>query len=159
MSKIWRRRPREPNKVPSESLFSPGETGTRCPSPRGWGHRPVLGKGAPWATWITIPASEGAQSTIRSGASNRRPSIAHDRTLPNDDDDPTGDRDPGDLDPWDGIGPEIVTAAVEVLEAAGGRFEWDVQLAGMEGLAKAGDPLPEATIESIRRTRLGSKAP
>ncbi|MGH8479930.1 MAG: isocitrate/isopropylmalate dehydrogenase family protein [Gammaproteobacteria bacterium] len=66
---------------------------------------------------------------------------------------------PATLINGDGIGPEIVTAAIEVLEAAGGRFEWDVQRAGMEGLAKAGDPLPEATIESIRRTRLALKGP
>jgi isocitrate dehydrogenase (NAD+) len=66
---------------------------------------------------------------------------------------------PATLIDGDGIGPEIVTAAVEVLEAAGGRFEWDVQLAGMEGLAKTGDPLPEATIENIRRTRLALKGP
>jgi len=66
---------------------------------------------------------------------------------------------PATLIHGDGIGPEIVTAAIEVLEAAGGHFEWDVQLAGMEGLAKAGDPLPEATIESIRRTRLAFKGP
>jgi isocitrate dehydrogenase (NAD+) len=66
---------------------------------------------------------------------------------------------PATLIDGDGVGPEIVTAAIEVLEAAGGRFEWDVQLAGMEGLAKTGDPLPEATIESIRRTRLALKGP
>jgi len=66
---------------------------------------------------------------------------------------------PATLIDGDGIGPEIVSAAIEVLEAAGGHFEWDVQLAGMEGLAKTGDPLPEATIESIRRTRLALKGP
>ncbi len=59
----------------------------------------------------------------------------------------------------DGIGPEITAAAVQVLEAAGCAFEWDEQLGGMEALTKAGDPLPEATIESIKRTRLALKGP
>jgi isocitrate dehydrogenase (NAD+) len=46
-----------------------------------------------------------------------------------------------------------------VLEAAGAEFEWDEQLAGLEGLNEVGDPLPDATIESIRRTRLALKGP
>jgi isocitrate dehydrogenase (NAD+) len=41
----------------------------------------------------------------------------------------------------------------------GAPFSWDRQLAGLEGLKSAGDPLPAATLASIRRTRLALKGP
>ncbi|MES2124129.1 MAG: isocitrate/isopropylmalate family dehydrogenase [Gemmatimonadota bacterium] len=63
------------------------------------------------------------------------------------------------LIPGDGIGPEITDAAVKVLEATGIDFAWDRQLGGMAAVAATGDPLPEATLESIRRTRLALKGP
>jgi isocitrate dehydrogenase (NAD+) len=66
---------------------------------------------------------------------------------------------PATLIPGDGIGPEIVDAAVMVLDAAGAPFEWDVQQAGMAGMKAHGDPLPQPTLESIRRTRLALKGP
>ena len=66
---------------------------------------------------------------------------------------------PVTLIPGDGIGPEIVDAALAVLEALDARFEWDRQVAGLAGVAAAGDPLPEATLASIRRTRLALKGP
>src|SRR5277367_1688492 len=66
---------------------------------------------------------------------------------------------PATLIPGDGIGPEIVEAVLAVLEALGAPFEWDTQIAGLEGVKTAGDPLPLKTIESIRRTRLALKGP
>ncbi|MGC1520609.1 MAG: isocitrate/isopropylmalate family dehydrogenase [Steroidobacteraceae bacterium] len=66
---------------------------------------------------------------------------------------------PATLIPGDGIGPEIVDAAVAVLEALGAPFQWDRQIAGLEGVKTAGDPLPPKTIDSIRRTRLALKGP
>ncbi|MBL6751709.1 MAG: NAD-dependent isocitrate dehydrogenase [Nevskia sp.] len=63
------------------------------------------------------------------------------------------------LIPGDGIGPEIVAAAVQVLDALGAPFAWDVQAAGLAALHSAGDPLPQATLDSIRRTRLALKGP
>jgi isocitrate dehydrogenase (NAD+) len=66
---------------------------------------------------------------------------------------------PATLIPGDGIGPEIVDATVAVLEALGAPFEWDTQVAGLEGVKTAGDPLPSKTIDSIRRTRLALKGP
>ncbi len=59
----------------------------------------------------------------------------------------------------DGIGPEVVDAVVSVLDALGSPFAWDHQLGGMAAVAAAGDPLPAATLESIRRTRLALKGP
>jgi isocitrate dehydrogenase (NAD+) len=66
---------------------------------------------------------------------------------------------PATLIPGDGIGPEIVDAAVAVLDALGAPFTWDVQVAGLAGVHAAGDPLPAATVDSIRRTRLALKGP
>ena len=63
------------------------------------------------------------------------------------------------LIPGDGIGPEVSGAVVRVLDALGRPFAWDVRQGGMAGLAEAGDPLPLATLESIRRTRLALKGP
>ncbi len=59
----------------------------------------------------------------------------------------------------DGIGPEVVDATVAVLDALGSPFTWDRQLGGMAAVAGAGDPLPAATLDSIRRTRLALKGP
>jgi isocitrate dehydrogenase (NAD+) len=66
---------------------------------------------------------------------------------------------PATLIPGDGIGPEIVDATLSVLKALGAPFEWDTQIAGLEGVNTAGDPLPAKTIDSIRRTRLALKGP
>ncbi len=66
---------------------------------------------------------------------------------------------PGTLIPGDGIGPEIVDATLAALDALGAPFEWDRQIAGLEGVTTAGDPLPKATLDSIRRTRLALKGP
>ena len=59
----------------------------------------------------------------------------------------------------DGIGPEITTAALSVMEAAGVRMDWDEQLAGMAAMDEAGTPLPDSTVESIRRTQVALKGP
>ena len=66
---------------------------------------------------------------------------------------------PVTLIPGDGIGPEIVEASVMVLDALHAPFAWDVHQAGMSGLEAFGDPLPQTTVESIRRTRLALKGP
>jgi isocitrate dehydrogenase (NAD+) len=66
---------------------------------------------------------------------------------------------PATLIPGDGIGPEIVDATLASLEALGAPFQWDTQIAGLEGVQSAGDPLPPKTIDSIRRTRLALKGP
>jgi len=66
---------------------------------------------------------------------------------------------PATLIPGDGIGPEIVDATLAALDALKAPFEWDRQIAGLGGVQAAGDPLPEATLASIRRTRLALKGP
>jgi isocitrate dehydrogenase (NAD+) len=66
---------------------------------------------------------------------------------------------PATLIPGDGIGPEIVDATLAALDALDAPFAWDRQIAGLEGVKISGDPLPTATLDSIRRTRLALKGP
>ena len=66
---------------------------------------------------------------------------------------------PATLIPGDGIGPEIIEATTRVLDALGAPFTWDVQRAGMAAMARDGDPLPAATLDSIRSTGLALKGP
>ncbi len=63
------------------------------------------------------------------------------------------------LIPGDGIGPSITDATVRIIEASGASFEWDRQTAGQAGVAQWKDPMPDATLESIRATRLALKGP
>ena len=63
------------------------------------------------------------------------------------------------LIPGDGIGPSITDATVRVLEAAGADIAWDRQLAGMSAVARWHDPMPDVTLDSIRRTGLALKGP
>ena len=63
------------------------------------------------------------------------------------------------LIPGDGIGPEITAQTVRVLEATGLTFTWDEELAGMAAVEATGTPLPDATVESIRKNHLALKGP
>jgi isocitrate dehydrogenase (NAD+) len=66
---------------------------------------------------------------------------------------------PVTLIPGDGIGPPITAATQRILEAAGAGITWDEQVAGMAGVAKYGDPMPDATLDSIKKTKLALKGP
>jgi isocitrate dehydrogenase (NAD+) len=63
------------------------------------------------------------------------------------------------LIPGDGTGPEIAEATRRVLDATGVQFNWDVQHAGIDEMERSGEVLPKATLDSVRRTRLGIKGP
>ncbi|MFA5064399.1 MAG: isocitrate/isopropylmalate dehydrogenase family protein [Dehalococcoidia bacterium] len=63
------------------------------------------------------------------------------------------------LIPGDGIGPEITRATVSVLEATGVKFDWDIHIVGEAAVEKYGTPLPETTLESIRKNRVALKGP
>jgi isocitrate dehydrogenase (NAD+) len=63
------------------------------------------------------------------------------------------------LIPGDGIGPDITEATLAILDAAGANFDWDRQVAGAAGVEQKGTPMPDETIESIKRTRLALKGP
>jgi isocitrate dehydrogenase (NAD+) len=59
----------------------------------------------------------------------------------------------------DGIGPEITAATLRAIEAAGGKLAWERVDAGAGAVAKHGDPLPAATIESIKKHGVALKGP
>src|SRR6186713_3486920 len=63
------------------------------------------------------------------------------------------------LIPGDGIGPEVTEATRRVLEATGIQFTWDYQDAGTTALEKHGDLLPNATLDSVKRNKIGLKGP
>jgi isocitrate dehydrogenase (NAD+) len=63
------------------------------------------------------------------------------------------------LIPGDGIGPEITEAVLRILEAAKVDIAWENATAGEGALKEAGDPLPKATIESIKKNRVALKGP
>jgi isocitrate dehydrogenase (NAD+) len=63
------------------------------------------------------------------------------------------------LIPGDGIGPEVVAAAVCVLAATGIDFHWETEQAGAATLASEGTALPERVLDSIRRNRVALKGP
>jgi isocitrate dehydrogenase (NAD+) len=64
------------------------------------------------------------------------------------------------LIPGDGTGPELSEATRRVLEATGVEFEWEVQQAGADVMDQFdGNPLPDQTLESIRRTGVAIKGP
>ena len=59
----------------------------------------------------------------------------------------------------DGTGPELAAAARQCVDATGVAINWDVQEAGIDVMEKTGNPLPDAVMESVRRTRCALKAP
>jgi isocitrate dehydrogenase (NAD+) len=63
------------------------------------------------------------------------------------------------LIPGDGIGPSIADAAQRVVEATGVRVTWDVQEAGVAGIEKFKDPLPQQTLDSVAKNMVALKGP
>ena len=63
------------------------------------------------------------------------------------------------LIPGDRIGPEITEAVVKVVEASGVKIEWEEAIGGEPAIEKFGTPLPEQTLESIRKNKVALKGP
>ena len=63
------------------------------------------------------------------------------------------------LIPGDGVGPELVEAAMTVLAAGGVSLEFELRQAGAAVMAAHGTPLPEEVLDSIRRTGVALKGP
>ncbi len=59
----------------------------------------------------------------------------------------------------DGIGPEVMDATVELVEATGVAIEWDEQFAGESAVRAKGTHLPGDTLASIRENKVALKAP
>ncbi|MDR2492107.1 MAG: isocitrate/isopropylmalate dehydrogenase family protein [Coriobacteriales bacterium] len=63
------------------------------------------------------------------------------------------------LIPGDGIGPEITKAMRRVVDATGVAIEWEIAEAGEHLLKSEGTPLPQATIDAVRRNKVAIKGP
>jgi isocitrate dehydrogenase (NAD+) len=63
------------------------------------------------------------------------------------------------LIPGDGIGPEVVAAAVRVLTATGVEFQWETVVAGATAIGEFGTALPDKVLESVRKNKVALKGP
>ncbi|HEX8291379.1 MAG TPA: isocitrate dehydrogenase (NAD(+)) [Pyrinomonadaceae bacterium] len=63
------------------------------------------------------------------------------------------------LIPGDGIGPEVSSAVVRIIEATGVDIKWETHYAGAQALEKFGSTLPDDLLESIKRNRVALKGP
>jgi isocitrate dehydrogenase (NAD+) len=61
--------------------------------------------------------------------------------------------------PGDGIGPEVSSAVVAIIEASGVEIEWEKYFVGAEAVSLYGDPLPQEVIDSILRNKVALKGP
>ena len=52
----------------------------------------------------------------------------------------------------DGTGPELAEAARKCIDATGVAINWDLQEAGVDVMERTGTPLPDAGMDSVRRT-------
>ena len=59
----------------------------------------------------------------------------------------------------DGIGPEVTAATKEVVAAAGVNISWVHAAAGLGAAETHGEPLPEETLDLIRKHRVALKGP
>jgi isocitrate dehydrogenase (NAD+) len=59
----------------------------------------------------------------------------------------------------DGIGPEVMAATQQILAAAGARIDWIEAAAGLGAVEKYGEPLPDATLDLVRKHRVALKGP
>src|SRR5712692_38068 len=59
----------------------------------------------------------------------------------------------------DGIGPEVMAATRQVLAAARSRIDWIEADAGLGAVEKYGEPLPDVTLDLIRKHRVALKGP
>jgi isocitrate dehydrogenase (NAD+) len=66
---------------------------------------------------------------------------------------------PATLISGDGVGPEVIGAAVAVIDATGIKIDWDRQAAGANAFRRYGNPVPEALLQSMLRTRVALKGP
>lgn len=61
--------------------------------------------------------------------------------------------------PGDGIGPEITDQVIKILKAVQAPFDYQEFPAGESALASHGSLLPDVTVASLEKTKLGIKGP
>src|SRR5258705_10022124 len=63
------------------------------------------------------------------------------------------------LIPGDGIGPEVASNVVRIIEASGVEVQWETHYAGAQALEKFGETLPPELLEWIKRNKVALKGP
>src|SRR5499425_2082318 len=63
------------------------------------------------------------------------------------------------LIPGDGIGPEVASNVVRIIEASGVEIQWETHYAGAQALEKFGNTLPQELLDSIQRNKVALKGP
>jgi isocitrate dehydrogenase (NAD+) len=63
------------------------------------------------------------------------------------------------LIPGDGIGPEVTSAALKVIEAAGVSINWRLGELGAGAIEKYGSPVPQHVLDLVRETKVALKGP
>lgn len=61
--------------------------------------------------------------------------------------------------PGDGIGPEITSATIRVLEATGVPFSWDFRKIGKLAMEEHGEVLPTSVVDAIKARGVALKGP
>ena len=61
--------------------------------------------------------------------------------------------------PGDGMGPEVAMAARRCVDATGVKIDWEEMEAGVDVMDKYGTPLPDKTLESIKKNKIALKGP
>lgn len=59
----------------------------------------------------------------------------------------------------DGIGPELAQATRRCIDATGADINWEIAEAGSDVMKREGTPLPQVTIESVKKNGVALKAP
>lgn len=59
----------------------------------------------------------------------------------------------------DGIGPEVISSTVKVIEATGANISWELVEAGENAIKTHGTPLPDYVINSIKKNKVALKGP
>jgi len=63
------------------------------------------------------------------------------------------------LIPGDGIGPEVTTATVKILEKSGVKINWEIVRMGAEVIEEFNTPMPSYVLESIKKNKVALKGP
>src|SRR5258706_11476121 len=63
------------------------------------------------------------------------------------------------LIPGDGIGPEVASSVVRIIEASGVQITWETHYAGAQAVEKFGETLPKELLDSIGRNGVALKGP
>lgn len=63
------------------------------------------------------------------------------------------------LIPGDGIGPEVTSATVKVIEKSGVKINWEIVRMGAEVIEEFKTPFPAYVLESIKKNRIALKGP